>query len=386
VHIFGVQSTRTLWLATLAVLADSPADLAAGRAFSRANVVLQRFVSEEQSRAPEAQLSVARPTSKPDLPVPAMPSASPSTEIFAAPAALMRYELNPGISPVAQAVPPALPAFMEYERELAIASETEFVPIAQDSLPIPASIEFLPTTGADMAPRTRIADATAAPALTSLESKAPERRTPDATSLPVTTSLDPAASLAIDTHSLARWNCIGQATSAAGFFFLLNSLHRIGIAQALAAGLSQAGPDFLPQLLLRLAAQAGVSQDDPVWVWLKSLLTVTDCADGRLRCDASCWPSSLQPSRDTVTVDYISRVWYLAVRRWCWRVARINVTDIVSRQGVFSVNRTDLDISLPLDETDIRIRQAGLDLDPGWIPWFGRVVRFHYLYREEFHG
>jgi hypothetical protein len=53
---------------------------------------------------------------------------------------------------------------------------------------------------------------------------------------------------------------------------------------------------------------------------------------------------------------------------------------------VFSVNRTDLDVSLPLEEADIRVRRAGLDLDPGWVPWFGRVVRFHYLFRGEFHA
>jgi len=32
------------------------------------------------------------------------------------------------------------------------------------------------------------------------------------------------------------------------------------------------------------------------------------------------------------------------------------------------------------------VRRLGLDLDPGWLPWFGRVVRFHYLPRGEFNG
>jgi hypothetical protein len=27
---------------------------------------------------------------------------------------------------------------------------------------------------------------------------------------------------------------------------------------------------------------------------------------------------------------------------------------------------------------DLRIRWAGLDLDPGWLPWLGRVVSFRY--------
>jgi hypothetical protein len=50
------------------------------------------------------------------------------------------------------------------------------------------------------------------------------------------------------------------------------------------------------------------------------------------------------------------------------------------------VNRTDLDVTLPLELADIRGRRVGLDLDPGWLPWFGRVVRFHYLHRGESHG
>jgi hypothetical protein len=24
------------------------------------------------------------------------------------------------------------------------------------------------------------------------------------------------------------------------------------------------------------------------------------------------------------------------------------------------------------------VRRLGLDIDPGWLPWFGRVVAFHY--------
>jgi hypothetical protein len=47
------------------------------------------------------------------------------------------------------------------------------------------------------------------------------------------------------------------------------------------------------------------------------------------------------------------------------------------------LTRTDLDVSLSIDSADIRIRRAGLDLDPGWLPWFGRVVRFHYRYRGD---
>ncbi len=37
-----------------------------------------------------------------------------------------------------------------------------------------------------------------------------------------------------------------------------------------------------------------------------------------------------------------------------------------------------LDAHYPLESIDLEIRLAGLDQDPGWLPWLGRVVSFHY--------
>jgi len=39
---------------------------------------------------------------------------------------------------------------------------------------------------------------------------------------------------------------------------------------------------------------------------------------------------------------------------------------------------THLDLDLETKDVDPAIRLAGLDLDPGWVPWLGRVVTFHY--------
>jgi len=157
------------------------------------------------------------------------------------------------------------------------------------------------------------------------------------------------------------------------------------MAEALSSGLAWADPDFLARLLRRLAAHAGIAGDDPIVLWVDSVAGgPPDPAP--LPCPASWWPSNFRASRDTAPIESLVRVWYLAVRRWCWRQARLGVRDIVMRPGVFSVNRTDLDVSLPLDEADVRIRRIGLDLDPGWLPWFGRVVRFHYRSRGELYG
>jgi hypothetical protein len=39
---------------------------------------------------------------------------------------------------------------------------------------------------------------------------------------------------------------------------------------------------------------------------------------------------------------------------------------------------THLDLDLAANEIDIALRLSGLDLDPGWVPWLGRVVTFRY--------
>ena len=37
-----------------------------------------------------------------------------------------------------------------------------------------------------------------------------------------------------------------------------------------------------------------------------------------------------------------------------------------------------LEVRLPLSAVDLTIRRAGLDIDPGWLPWLGAVVRYVY--------
>jgi hypothetical protein len=52
---------------------------------------------------------------------------------------------------------------------------------------------------------------------------------------------------------------------------------------------------------------------------------------------------------------------------------------VVRRWGSVTAEPGRLDVALDLDELSLDVRRAGLDLDPGWIPWLGRVVRFRYV-------
>jgi hypothetical protein len=75
----------------------------------------------------------------------------------------------------------------------------------------------------------------------------------------------------------------------------------------------------------------------------------------------------------------LAQTWLVAVRRWLRRYTALSLAALVARPGKVLVTPTHLDLYFTLEQADIRVRQAGLDLDPGWLPWWGRVVQFHYL-------
>jgi hypothetical protein len=348
---FGFQDARTLWLAAVAVLLDSPSELAAGTAVWRARCALQ-------SMASGAGNALAAPSAT--MP----PIVTDGQTLSGQPAAAVTEDAVDG----ATSAPASVPA-------------DATVPIADRPEPAKSESAYLPDSG---------------------ESRVPEFAEPESAGPlpdfvePLHASAPPGAPEPAPSQALAfeepaalpqitPWRCSGLPTNAAGLFFMLNAMERIGISQALAGGLGSVEPSFAALVLRRLASAGGVGRNDPALLWLDSL-TPDRMNEEPLPCDASWWPSNLRISRDAATMNHLVRAWALAARRWCWRNARLRAGDIVLRSGVFSVNRTDLDVSLPLELADIRVRRVGLDLDPGWLPWFGRVVRFHYLHRGESHG
>ncbi len=71
--------------------------------------------------------------------------------------------------------------------------------------------------------------------------------------------------------------------------------------------------------------------------------------------------------------------WGTALRRWLTRYADLRLREVTARPGRIAATRTHLDIYFDLRQADTRIRRSGLDIDPGWLPWFGRVVAYHYV-------
>ncbi len=81
-------------------------------------------------------------------------------------------------------------------------------------------------------------------------------------------------------------------------------------------------------------------------------------------------------------LDLLLRGLLTAVRRECRRRARLGLHDLVCRPARITATRTHVDLLFDLRRADVRVRGAGLDVDPGWVPWLGQVVRFHYQYEQ----
>jgi len=177
----------------------------------------------------------------------------------------------------------------------------------------------------------------------------------------------------------------GVETNSAGLYFLLNAIRRVGIVTALKACPALAANDLVSHILKQLAVHVGVDENDPILGCLQPMgksfsLSAEELSD--LRTNPACLPLGFAPNYlAKLDGDPILRIWVLAVRRWCWRAGRLTVKYIVHRKGWVWLTRTDLDVTLPYEGADIRIRRIGLDIDPGWLPWLGlhgKVVRFHY--------
>ncbi|KQU77058.1 MULTISPECIES: hypothetical protein [unclassified Rhizobacter] len=145
-------------------------------------------------------------------------------------------------------------------------------------------------------------------------------------------------------HDPAPWL---QATTCGGLLFLLPVLARLGIAAR------QASDAALPQRVLHAALRRlPVPADDPAW---QLALALPDPAH-----------------------DADAQQWLAQARRWLWRAGRLGLRRLVLRPARLGVSATHADLHFTLDDIDLRVRRLGLDIDPGWLPWYGRVVGFHF--------
>ena len=139
-------------------------------------------------------------------------------------------------------------------------------------------------------------------------------------------------------------------SAAGGLFFLIALLARGGLAEWLNRHPAAAG---LPWRILHLALRhARTSGDDPLAIRLPAL--------------PSTFPGGLAWRR------------LLDTHRSGRRLTGLPLRALIVRPGLVSLTETHIDVFFRAKDADIRIRRAGLDLDPGWVPWLRRVVSFHF--------
>jgi hypothetical protein len=154
-----------------------------------------------------------------------------------------------------------------------------------------------------------------------------------------------------------------RRTRSAGLFFLVSLLSRLGIDTELREQAELVEGEFALKLIHRTAALLGISREDPAVVCLPPLSTALEF-EGTDRALAATWSRSMRGS--------------------CATGAAMTLRALVGRPGLVTATPTHIDVFFDHRQAEVGIRRAGLDVDPGWVPWFGRVLHFHYQYGELF--
>ncbi len=141
-------------------------------------------------------------------------------------------------------------------------------------------------------------------------------------------------------------------TQWASLFFLVNAFTRLRIAEWWVSS----GPDTghpCHRLMRHIAARLGIEATDPVFAVLGG-------------------QGAVDPEGDR---------WWRVIRAWLRRTTTLRALELAKGRGTVHVTATHLDVTLPFRSIDVRVRRAGLDLDPGWVPWLERAVAFRYAER-----
>ena len=148
-------------------------------------------------------------------------------------------------------------------------------------------------------------------------------------------------------------------TSAGGLLFVVQALRHLRFDEYGRENPALIEQGLAAEFLRNIAQRTRTPPDDPI------LTAILGESDESTRASACVNP-----------LDVVE--WINAVRRWCRFSARIGLYSLVRRPARVAYTRTHIDLSFALRSVDIRVRRAGLDLDPGWVPWLDRVVLFHY--------
>ncbi len=163
----------------------------------------------------------------------------------------------------------------------------------------------------------------------------------------------------------------GATSNWGGLLFLLNSAAEAGLPDLLDAPpfLARPTPWVMRELGLALVPAA---LDDPVLVAFAGV--------------PALGPQQPPDKAERRAIRKCARRWAAATAR---RLRRDEAEDedesdaelvqrISRRFATIAQEPGWVEVGLRLDEVDVAVRSAGLDVDPGWVWWLGHVVRFRY--------
>jgi hypothetical protein len=160
-----------------------------------------------------------------------------------------------------------------------------------------------------------------------------------------------------------------EASAWVGLLFLLHLLPPAGLLKQLdqLEATLQLPPDIMPRVLSHLAsAVIGIPARDPA-----------------VRAFCGGW----QPDANVLGDDEAIPAFIALVSEQTahslnaileQRVPDMGITEICQRPGMIHFERGWIEVHIPMQYAHLRLRRAALDLDPGWLPWLGCVVRFIY--------
>ncbi len=178
-----------------------------------------------------------------------------------------------------------------------------------------------------------------------------------------------------------RWSGLRQ-TELGGLPLTVNAFQLLGFGQALDAIVPLLDePDRLVAASAPwLAAWAQLSPvarerwvRDPMFAALPLFDELTDLAPEQwASCVLERWRAQAPVVRS------LGRQTWRALQRTTqaqgWRSPRA----LLQRPAWLQLSATHLDVVFALDQAELAVRRLGLDANPGWVPWLGRIVQLHF--------
>jgi len=161
-------------------------------------------------------------------------------------------------------------------------------------------------------------------------------------------------------------------TEVGGLLFLVHLVDRLETPDRLVAAAELRQRDLRWSLHRLAVALTGVAEDDPA--------ALAFCGLG---------PDAPPPSRDQPPPSEPELAVVVAIAEELARdladalerrqePAEAVLGEVCRRRAEVVADLGWIDVLLELEGVSLEIRRAGLDLDPGWVPWLGVVLRFVY--------